>query len=677
LILGGALSFAVFQIVGRGVVGVIATLAVGLTAVALLVRKFESEPDAEPRWWMLGQLVGMGMLAITSEFAELLPVVVTLFVIGFITDSDRHPTRSVKLATAVAGAATAVFFLLLRKEFWWIITDDYLFLEVISRHITSEGPLADWGVTSFAQYHWLSYGWSGLLDLLGGGPESLITLSRVMPLVYSLSMASSLLVITRHLTSVPLVMSTVIPPWAVITVGRFEWTGASTAGVHAVLAAVVALGLIGIASRTSVVRSVLLLALFLGIITLTKAPSVFAFAIAVWTLFIVLVLVKIRSRTLQQVLLGIGVATLLLALFSSIKVFSLVSDRIFFARVNPGLGQLSEFGRAFVTVTLILSQPWLWFAVVWVTWGVVKHQRFVRAPERWTILMTVVSLPVATVLELTLSGSTNTYTYFSDTMFFLSSLSFLLLAESRPSDTESPATRVAYRLLATLLVVSGLVWGSRPFGEVFWGLLSDSTSGSMRLRLELLRFFTSNRITGALIVSLLCLVVGSALKRSIPISKSLLTASVLIGFFGLQPSTTRSFAHDLPSLEVQQVIGAPDAIEVGNWLKENSARGDLVATNHLTGDRSVLDYSLAVWSQREFLVLGPGIGYETTPQSVEAIRISRAFADQPNEMNCAELRELGVDWFIVDKRQTTARDWRVCTNEAFESGNFMVLALRA
>lgn len=199
----------------------------------------------------------------------------------------------------------------------------------------------------------------------------------------------------------------------------------------------------------------------------------------------------------------------------------------------------------------------------------------------------------------------------------------------------------------------------------------------MRLRLELLKFYTANQITGALIVSLLCLVVGSALKRSIPITKSLLTASVVIGFFGLQPLTTRSFAHDLPSLEVQQVIGAPDAIGVGNWLKENSARGDLVATNHLTGDRSVLDYSLAAWSQREFLVLGPGIGYERTPRSSEAIRISRAFADQPNEMNCAELRELGVDWFIVDKRQTTTRDWRVCTNETFESGNFMVLALRA
>jgi F0F1-type ATP synthase assembly protein I len=154
LILGGALSFAVFQIVGRGVVGVIATLVFGLAAAVLLVRKFEPEPDAEPRWWMLGQLVGMGMLAITPEFTELLPVAIVTLVLGYLAD-PAHRRPRVLLPSLIFGVSAALLFWTWRQKYWWLINDDHLLFEVLAQHIFREGPFADWGVTSFAKYHWL------------------------------------------------------------------------------------------------------------------------------------------------------------------------------------------------------------------------------------------------------------------------------------------------------------------------------------------------------------------------------------------------------------------------------------------------------------------------------------------------------------------------------------------
>ena len=69
LILGGALSFAIFQVVGRGIVGVVASTLAGLASMTMVGRPLLPELQLIPRWWMLGQLVGVGMLAIASEFA--------------------------------------------------------------------------------------------------------------------------------------------------------------------------------------------------------------------------------------------------------------------------------------------------------------------------------------------------------------------------------------------------------------------------------------------------------------------------------------------------------------------------------------------------------------------------------------------------------------------------------
>ena len=199
LILGGALSFAVFQLVGRGVLGILAVVILGVGAVAILVKATAWQPLSISRMWTLGQILGLAALALTWEFPELLPVAAAFFILGFFTSESPKTPRWLALTVSTLAFVAIAIVPLLRQNYWWLITDDYKFFEVLSFHITKSGPLADWGVGNWGSYHWLSYGWSGLLNVLGGNPETFTTITRVMPLTYSTALAASLILITSTL----------------------------------------------------------------------------------------------------------------------------------------------------------------------------------------------------------------------------------------------------------------------------------------------------------------------------------------------------------------------------------------------------------------------------------------------------------------------------------------------
>jgi len=86
---------------------------------------------------------------------------------------------------------------------------------------------------------------------------------------------------------------------------------------------------------------------------------------------------------------------------------------------------------------------------------------------------------------------------------------------------------------------------------------------------------------------------------------------------------------------------------------------------------------LAVWSNREFLVLGPSLGDRQTTKRSDAIRISVDFGNDPSETNCARLIGAGVAWFIVDTRLTNLRDWSPCARKVHQVEDFLVLSLSA
>jgi hypothetical protein len=690
LILGGALSFALFQLVGRGVVGVLITFVAGIGATLKLGRSRAHEGALEPRWFALGQLLGMGALAITSEFEALLPVAIAFFSLGLVAGPSRRHQRTRVLILSAVGFVVAITALIARRADWWVVTDDYYLLEVVARHITTEGPFSNWGLTNYSRYHWLAYGWSGLLDLIALNPGPLVTLTRVMPIIYAISLAASVCLVSRRVVRQDEIrtasLSRFLPAWTVISVGKFEWTGTSTGGAYAIVAAVLSVSLTVGFKRLPTVRQSILLTSFVIIALLTKLPTIFGLGLVALIFISLRMSERIQTPTWRWLVSTLTLVLAVSSIFTSIWIFGRITDRIHFARVNPGLGQLSEFGRLFAGTLLILSQFWLWSALL-VAAGLMFHRSKVSRPDDtfWLLPVGSVSLVSAWLLELSLSGLTNTYSYFSGPLYFVSSLVLLHLENPNRAESAGSTDRRADLAITTGVVVAGLTWGVSSVVRAFWETAIRIVPTAQAGGLELLVFFTRDVRVGATLVALALLIGVWRLPRIRErITRAWTTALVLLTFasyFGAASVDfdTSSYNSATPPGSTSRAI-----YEVGQWIRTNTRSNDLLATNYFfeeTGG-SIMELELAAWSQREFLVLGPqitGRGETWTTEETRArdaaIDVSESFSHEPTDLSCGQLRQWGVKWYVVDKSKTINRDWSVCSSVEFSNELFLVLSL--
>jgi len=688
LILGGTLTFTIFQIAGRGFVGMVVTYLVGVAALIVLVRDVRCESQREPNWWMLGQIMGTAGLVIAPEFTEVLPAVVVFFVLGYVAAPGGKRKRSIKVASTVVGILSVSVLWPLRQPYWWTVSDDYNLFEVIARHVTVEGPFADWGSSNFSRYHWLSYGWSGLLDLLGGGPAPLTTLTKVMPISYALSLSASLALIVKQVHQTSLTFPKVVLVWAIVSIGQWDWAGTSTAGVYAVLAAFIATALCSLSDSDRVnFGSAIFVMLFLPIIALTKLPSVFSFAVALLTAVLLLARQNIAHLGLRRLVFYIGWSCMIPLILAGVALLGRIAGTtegtaLFkFTRLNPDLGQLSLFGAPFVTTILVLNHIWLWIIVSsaitrssWrndLSWG-----------SRWLALTSPICLLLGLLFGVFLDGSSNSYTYFTGPMYFLSSLGLAVVEKHKAQDVRVWVKGKSL-LMATAMVTAGLLWSYAPISEMIWDFTAYLSGTNSSLRIEILRFFTSDRRFG---VSLLALVlfVSFGLTRPIrriraPIFHSLLASLVVVALVNLGTHYLTDIQRELGYSEIEETIGPRSVRKVGDWLRENTRGSELMATNYQLSEDSFgyEGYPLATWSQREFLVLG-----FPTPESRKAGQLwtlaSKAvssFATDANRESCNQLKQLKVRWFIVDLDNTRNQNWSACSTVAFSSQNFMVLDL--
>lgn len=461
--------------------------------------------------------------------------------------------------------------------------------------------------------------------------------------------------------------------WALVALSQFEWTGTSTGGVYAVLAAALALGLVASFSRASLMIWIVLSVLFAILVGLTKIPSLFTLALALWCAVLLKISKTIstilKRNLVRAVLIGITIPTL----FGSLVIFSNLLDRISFSRVNPGLGQLSEFGRPFVTFILILSRPWLWIVIAIMVVGG-RNLGVQVARHAWLATYSAVALVAGLLLELTITGQTNTYSYFSGPMYFVAGLA--LVSVSTAQIQHAAAATKCHILRIAMFFISGCIWGSMTFAKLIWEPSISHIANRLTPQLELLRFFASRNVVGASVLLAILVSISRSVTKSISITRSFVVASVVLTLVGLWPISIVDFTQTKDPESISLQIGNDQSRIIGDWLRNHSRPSDLVATNHLSGDRTVSEIALAVWSQREFLVLGPQIGYETDSRREAAIALSKAFVDKPTSDTCVRMRALNVKWFVVDKGQTTNSQIPLCAIKEYEYRNFSVLSLR-
>lgn len=676
VIFGGAISFAIFQIAGRGWLGILLVTVSGLAAVIkLTVISGRRSSESHRAWWFI-QMVGLAALALTWEFGELLPVALGCFVIGLVSAEAQRFPRLLRWITGLAATGLICVPLVLRQDYWWLVTDDYMFFEVLSRHINDTGPFADWGASNWSQYHWLSYGWSGLLNTLGGSPATLVTLTRVMPLLYSLSLAASLIHIAKQLNSSGSKLLVVLPAWTIVSLNRLDWSGTSTSGVYAVLAALVA-SLLSTSTTIPAVRSrVLVYLVALPVVVLTKLPSIFAAMILLIHLEAWSSTQFIPRRKRVYILASATVASIA-AIFLGIWAGSIFLGGWSLGKVNPALGELAERGVILALLGLILIKIWIWTPVIL---GVFSNlQRSHLETNSATQVLMYCALPLllsALMADVLIAGRANSTEYFSGPLYFLGLFALLSVSPRLGVNQVSPRMLSLSLLGSLVLTATAVAWNSFGLAEQVWKSLDFSLLQRTSLQVSPPLYLISD---GRFVIAVMAGISGCLLLRRTMSLKltvvAMMFALTCFTFYHDSPRSTREFRRERHSSELATNLGSLEEREVGLWLQKNSEPTDIIATNSLgPSDLPGANFALAMWSQREFLVIGPRFVGESQKKA-RAIDLSLAFANTSSVQSCHDLRKNGVSWFIVDLRLTGRDSWAPCAARRYGHGELVVLQL--
>jgi len=681
LILGGALSFAAFQLVGRGVFGLLVVLALGVGAVAALVKSTTWQSLSRSRMWTVGQVLGLSALALTWEFPELLPVAVAFFILGFFTGDSRTAPRWLTWTVGVLVFAAIATVPLLRQEYWWLISDDYTFFEMLSQHLTRSGPLADWGATNFSQYHWLSYGWSGLLNALGGQPEAFTTLTRVMPFLYSASFAASILLVVEYANRgfSRLVISQ-LPTWLIVFVNPLDWSGTSTAAAFSVLFAFVSTLTLHLVTSQDTYRRLAIYLTFLPIVILTKLPSVY-------TLLLVIAVCETIIRTRRHRHLGKLIRLLLISVAFAI-IFPLIwlsgnfVNGFVIATINPGLGQLAEYGSVIAAALLLIKKSWV--AVTLAIVVVALTRRMTKSQEDTLNSFFVALAPLfilGIAFDVVMVGNANLHEYFSGPAYLVASIALVSLGRLKSRAIPSSSSARQFLVATLALVIWGYIWSDFKIVNELWVLIPARNDAFNSSSGALLDFVASDRRVGVALVFIVVVTLTFVLRQHrflvSTATLSLIAALVTLGFLDYSEHAFRELGQIRSTSEVSAIYGSVEERDLGIWLRSNSDPEDLIATHQFRDTQSgelSSNFALASWSQREFLVLGPRF-LRDTKDLEKNMQLCDYFGAQPSVNSAGELRQLGVDWFVVDLHKSQFLTWEKTWDVRFDNGRFLVVKL--
>jgi hypothetical protein len=160
-------------------------------------------------------------------------------------------------------------------------------------------------------------------------------------------------------------------------------------------------------------------------------------------------------------------------------------------------------------------------------------------------------------------------------------------------------------------------------------------------------------------------------------------------------SYTREFAESRNGRSITRVnerLFTLDFQESMDWLRTNSDRDSLIATNYLSG-LSPQDFNtdskypnskfgISAISQRRVLIEGAawahvGLVYsknvEQPPWLTERISMSHRFASRPDKIAAEYMKKMGITWFVVDKSKQMPSSWSPYASIAFENSEVIIL----
>jgi hypothetical protein len=583
---GIGLSVSLYLIAQGGAFGVtLVTLSVGAGAIVWLFRaEVVSEISGRLGVDNLVALIGCTLLANSREFPNLLLPGLVVLASLLVVVGSRHNVLRVT-ACLSCGIVLAVG-VVRRPLYWWWVSDDTMTLSAIGTMIVKRGRIAEIAGYQTEAYHWLLHVWLALWSDIAKG-EIFRTYLIAWPLVAVVSTIASLLLFIE-LSSGRTIDTTFFVAIAVVVSGllRFEW-----AGPHAqepflfAMAACAALWLTTRRIKTSGLylrRAIAALVLVLVVpswLYVLKPSLLVAYGLLVvgavlqhFDLFRGKRLFVAVMLSAAAITAGIALMSLGGSLVSRRSLFSFsvdfFPDDLGWCKSGSGLGSLA----CVFSIQVVLFSAAFFAGVM--LWSAYRHDAtrsgLVGVSPLILLPITMAYLPLRYFISTSVgSGAPSFYRLSEMALVLVVALGFATLAVSYQHQSFRWLVLLSGSVLAALLSRTP----SRAYDIV----------GSWLVALRFTHYLNASDVIALAVV----LVIAPFLARirQFAVWRPTL-AAVALCLVGLTPFMRTALASATEAVPIERLdrprdLGPEDLDEVAAWLRDNTPRDIIVATNYL------------------------------------------------------------------------------------------------
>jgi len=528
----------------------------------------------------------------------------------------QHSSLAIRSAIIATFCIVLLMLMFILPEFWWATSDDFPYFIAVTEGIAKFGvqdslAIAEHGITN---WHWVTYGWVTSTDILSTSNTWLRTLVAA-PMLMGASTTASLTILVKTIARLDVKRSLIVTIISIFSIGFFPPSLSFTIALSWLVAAVVIIHLMLTQQRGSLIIGVLILTV--GVVG--GKPSGLPLLIAV----VVIVLIRSVIRRKQvRLAFSLNVSTVIAVgtYFSLFYSSGTASSNIWLAPfkfLTRSIDDINSPTRSVLTALLVI-------AILPLS---IRNLRQLTRRETDSDFVEIASSLVILPVLILLDGWADSMEYVLYPCFLLS-LTFVVARRSRTLESwlrEASSSRK--RLLVTSITGIALTLSWLDLTHSFSSeskilllivLLGSQALLEIRFRTQLHSADRAHRL--ALICLLLVLI-----PAVVPPKSSLLSS--------LTSQRLRS--------DVDRSLGSMEIQNVGEWLRVNTPATSIIVTNYFcSGDLSCApadwwrsqidyvrlnpdffnegcdfcnpttlfggaDYSLAAFSARRFLILGP------------------------------------------------------------------------
>ena len=713
LVIGSLLTTALDQIFRQTF---IADYAWGLSLLVLLVvPKFKEifenieSSSRTTRFSDLTIITGASFLFVASDWFWALPLVV--FIVAAVCWFEFVDYRRYSIIASIISAPISIFAILTRPNGWWVEDSDLALNEAISQTLKVWGTQDNINaVGSPTNYHWLVYGWSGLLERISDSPNWVMN-SRVIPLVVSLGTALMIWSILYRLSH-----SRKIIFASLLLIGAYDTVPTWGRGFG-----------IGYTPSPSQMYGLLLLLSFIYLLVLVQNPTPRKLVI----LFFTVGMGAIGAKVPHGAILAASSCLLIFyLLITTRKILSRDVINLIFATLGVIIGfiviigGLSDSSRGMILDQVAFvngitgdfrAYPMhiRWIAAIIFIFGFYAVPIFgllqvkqLKLSENSLLNVFLLGVAISGLgASMFLSGE------FAVELFFAHASSSVLLVFIAPLVVSQYERITAPKKLVRLVIIVGFL---SAIASTFVPNLNSGSTLAIGLRLV-------PSIVG--LAPILISIVGAFLIYRVQQPRTTATQLALfglvamsIGFFAVNFS--RNVVNEYPEFnrnyESRVGLDRPDLIAASDWITDNTDTSAIFATNDFCGEISTdcdaqtdwakrIEFSmnctrdqvlrwvgtddcnpgsynlLTALVDRRFLAgnfwVGVSDGDALQPWLAKRVMDSVNFAKSPTAEVNESLKQSNVEWFLLRKELTNSQDWQNYGTIEYSNDSYAIIKL--